>query len=121
MDIQEVMKERAEVLGTEAAPTQDIQDVSTSADQTADQAALLAQAEERARVATERAEISERSLSVLGSPAGMNPSGIGSGPSITINTLHPADPATLTAIAQASNKGNWYGGNVQSSRVVTGV
>jgi hypothetical protein len=39
----------------------------------------------------------------------------------TINTLHPADPATLQAVARAANAGNSYLGFVPASNVNLGV
>jgi hypothetical protein len=39
----------------------------------------------------------------------------------TINTLHPADPATLQAVAKAANAGNSYLGYVPASNVNLGV
>jgi hypothetical protein len=39
----------------------------------------------------------------------------------TINTLHPADPATLQAVAKAANAGNSYLGFVPASNVNLGV
>lgn len=91
---------------TDTAPTADTPTTDPDAE------ARAAQAEARAAVDRERARISERGLGVLGSAAG-----IGHGrPFIVINTLHPGDPSTLSAIAGAATAGLGLQGSVISPR-----
>jgi hypothetical protein len=58
----------------------------------------------------------------VGRVSASRPAG-GAPPQIVQNNymLHPSDPSVLKTIAQASNAGNSYGGNVRSPRDFLGV
>lgn len=95
-------------------------------DRSADLEAQLNQANERARVSQRAAQLSEQTLRAFGSSGdlgtgGANARAAAGGPTIVIQTLHPGDPATLSAIASASNAGNSYQGTKTTPRSVTGV
>jgi hypothetical protein len=78
----------------------------------ADLAAQLAQRDEQLAVARRESQIAGQALGVFRGTQG---------PQFVINTLHPADPATLRAIGDAATSGLGLQPSVSSSRVATGL
>lgn len=84
--------------------------------QSADLQAQIDQANRRADFAESAARVNAQALSVF-----QGAGDIGSGASITINTLHPGDPRTLAAIAGAAVGGMSQQPSVTSSRTTLGI
>lgn len=93
---------------------------STSQDQ--DLQAQLAQANERARVATESQQLAEAALTVFGPAGGAGGGGRSAAGGVTQNiyTLHPGDPRTLTAITEAAAAGASHQGSPANPRTSVG-
>lgn len=94
----------------------------------ADLQAQLDQANERARIADEKQRIAETALSVFGGSGDIGTGGPNAGAAAagitvhqTINTLHPADPATLDAIGSAATAGMGLQGLRRAPRQRIGV
>lgn len=105
-------------------------------DVSADTQAQLDQANRKLSVARTSQRIAEAFATVAGrggdmgfggysgrNAAGASPNGPygGGGPTFIINTLHPGDPATLTAIGDAATSGMGYQGYISNPRLTTGL
>lgn len=103
---------------------------------TADQQAVIDQLKRQVSTATQSQRIAEAFSTVAGrggdmgfggfsgrAAAGAGPNGPwgGGGPTFIINTLHPGDPGTLSAIGDAATAGMGYQGYVTSPRLNTGL
>lgn len=94
---------------------------------TQDESAILKQTQDKLDVANRNAEIANKALAVFGGSGDIASGGpnaysaAGGGVNVTVNTLHPGDPSTLSAIAGAATAGINAQGYVPSSRVRTGV
>lgn len=86
--------------------------------------AQINQSKERAEVEKRRADIAEQSLAVFGGAgdigAGGRNAAAAASQHFTINTLHPGDPQTLSAIGTAATAGIGLQGNRQAVRVQVG-
>lgn len=95
----------------------------------ADDQAIIAQLQQQLAIQTRSAGLSNAALSVFGGSGDIGSGGYrnayasaqGSGPAINIYTLHPSDPATLAAIADASNAGNSLQQSIPSGRTTVNL
>jgi hypothetical protein len=103
--------------------------VAASAAPTADEQAIIAQLQSQLAIQTRASGLSDAALRVfggsgdIGSGGYANAWGAAQGPGQTINvyTLHPGDPQTLGAIADASNAGNGLQPSISSSRTAVNL
>jgi TP901 family phage tail tape measure protein len=91
----------------------------------ADLQAQINQKNQQVEVAQRQAQIAEGALAVFGGSGdigsgGVNAARAAAAPSITINTLHPGDPATLTAIGNAATAGIGLQGSRRAVRQQVG-
>ncbi len=90
-----------------------------SGNDNADVSAQLAQRDEQLRVARRESEVNARALSTFQGAGDIGSAGWR--PSITINTLHPGDPATVRAIGDAAVSGMSYQASRPSPRTDLGL
>jgi hypothetical protein len=151
IDLEELGNEQKAVGGTTGAPATASTSSAASVGLTPDQQAQLDQADTLKRIVDTGAFLNDsavRTLSLFDPNAvgrasaaaggSASPGSFGGGMTLadgtvvpagqsvvivqqTINTLHPADPATLQAVAKAANAGNSYLGFVPASNVNLGV
>jgi hypothetical protein len=151
IDLEELGNEQKAVGGTTGAPAPASTSSAASVGLTADQQAQLDQADTLKRIVDTGAFLNDSAVRTLSlfdpnavgrasAAAGGSsfPASSGGGMTLadgtvvpagqsvvivqqTINTLHPADPATLQAVARAANAGNSYLGFVPASNVNLGV
>jgi TP901 family phage tail tape measure protein len=96
--------------------------LTSAPDASADLQAQLAQANHRADVAQRTADIASASLSVLGSPAGMHPAGIGmQAPQIVFSSYVPPSPQQAVELGRHVTRGLGYQGSRRSSVDYLGV
>ncbi|MGH2878955.1 MAG: phage tail tape measure protein [Solirubrobacteraceae bacterium] len=94
----------------------------------ADLQAQINQANERAEVAQKTAQIAEQALAVFGGSGDIGAGGANAAQAAagvvvhqTVNTLHPGDPATLTAIGNAATAGMGMQGSRRAVRERPGI
>lgn len=91
---------------------------SSATNENADLQAQIDQQRARADLAEQNARLNAQALATFSGP---NDIGTGwGGVNLTVNTLHPGDPRTLTAIGQAAAAGFGFQGGISSPRTAVG-